>query len=281
MTRPVDRLRVGEAITPYRIVASNTAAASENKIHDDTVARAYGFRGGLVPGVTVYAYLTHPVVETFGVEWLGRGSASVRFLLPTYEGEEVAISGQVTASGDGETALALEARNPSGDLCAVMTATLPDGACEAPPDASVYRSGDLPETRPPASVESLSAIDVLGTVSYAVDAARRDRYSAQVGETLPVYGEKQLLHPGDILSGANAALASNVLLGPWIHVSSELTNYSLVREGDLVEFRGTVAQLFERKGHKFVELDLLVVANGDRPAAAIRHTAIYEPRRAS
>ena len=44
---------------PYRVEAFNTAKASENKIHDDAVARRFGFGGGLVPGVDVYAYMAH------------------------------------------------------------------------------------------------------------------------------------------------------------------------------------------------------------------------------
>ena len=47
------------AISPYRVQAYNTAVASENKIHDDTVARRFGFAGGLVPGIEVYAYMAH------------------------------------------------------------------------------------------------------------------------------------------------------------------------------------------------------------------------------
>ena len=38
----------------YTITARNPAAESENRIHADDVARRYGFRGGLVPGVIVY-----------------------------------------------------------------------------------------------------------------------------------------------------------------------------------------------------------------------------------
>ena len=37
----------------FRVRAHNTAADTENKINDDRVAAAHGFRGGLVPGVTV------------------------------------------------------------------------------------------------------------------------------------------------------------------------------------------------------------------------------------
>ena len=51
----------------HSLVAQNDAVESENKIHEDSVARQYGFAGGLVPGVTVYAYLTWPAVERWGL----------------------------------------------------------------------------------------------------------------------------------------------------------------------------------------------------------------------
>jgi hypothetical protein len=38
-----------------------------------------------------------------------------------------------------------------------------------------------------------------------------------------------------------------------------------------------VADNYERKGHRFVDLDVLVLS-GARPVAAVRHTAIYRPR---
>ena len=44
-------------IEPYRVSAYNTSKHSENKMHDDTVAKRYGFSGGLVPGVDVMAYM--------------------------------------------------------------------------------------------------------------------------------------------------------------------------------------------------------------------------------
>ena len=67
--------------------AFNSATASENKIHDTAVARTYGFEGGLVPGVTVFAYMTEPVVATWGRDWFEGGTMSARFAKPFYEGE--------------------------------------------------------------------------------------------------------------------------------------------------------------------------------------------------
>ena len=46
-------------VQTYRVSAYNTSKLSENKIHDDAVARKFGFSGGLVPGVDVMAYMMH------------------------------------------------------------------------------------------------------------------------------------------------------------------------------------------------------------------------------
>src|SRR4029077_13744586 len=82
---------IRNAMEGYRVRARNTAPDSENQIHDDQTAADYGFRGGLVPGVTVYGYLTVPVIRRFGLDWLERGGMSVRFHQPIYEGEEVVV----------------------------------------------------------------------------------------------------------------------------------------------------------------------------------------------
>src|SRR4051794_26996314 len=50
-----------------------------------------GSRGGLVPGVEVYAYMTHPVVERFGRDWLAHGAMDVRLRKPVYDGREVRV----------------------------------------------------------------------------------------------------------------------------------------------------------------------------------------------
>ena len=52
------RHRGGPDLRPMvrRVRARNDAQRSENAIHDHDVAQQYGFEGGLVPGVTVYAY---------------------------------------------------------------------------------------------------------------------------------------------------------------------------------------------------------------------------------
>jgi len=74
---------VSEPLPKYRVRAKNTSTQSENKIHDDTLARRYGFRGGLVPGVIVYAYLTEPLVAGLGEAWRPEALPTRAFAAPS------------------------------------------------------------------------------------------------------------------------------------------------------------------------------------------------------
>src|SRR3984885_6887165 len=87
------------ALPPYQVSAFNTAKASENKIHDDATAKRFGFRGGLVGGVHVYAYMTHLPVQRWGRAWLERGTGEARFGKPVYEGDNAEITAVKDATG--------------------------------------------------------------------------------------------------------------------------------------------------------------------------------------
>jgi len=58
------------------------AARINEASHADAVAKKFGFGGGLVPGVDVYAYMTHPPRERWGRAWLERGKAECRLFKP-------------------------------------------------------------------------------------------------------------------------------------------------------------------------------------------------------
>ena len=110
------------SLPPYRVSAYNTAKSSENKIHDDATAQRFGFRGGLVGGVHVYAYMTHLPVQRWGRAWLERGTGEARFGKPVYEGDVAEITAEEDAEG-----LALQVHS-GGVLCATGRAALPAAA---------------------------------------------------------------------------------------------------------------------------------------------------------
>ena len=109
-------------LEPYRVEAYNTAKASENKMHDDAVARKFGFSGGLVPGVDVMAYMMHLPVEHWGRAFLERGLIEARFVKPVYDGETAEVTAE---DANGGLAIRVESR---GQLCATGTASLPASA---------------------------------------------------------------------------------------------------------------------------------------------------------
>ena len=263
---------------PYEVVAHNTATQSDNKIHDDEVARRFGFTGGLVPGVDVYAYLTHPPAETWGLDWLERGSMRGRFLTPVYEGETVTVEMVEHTERDGGPCVALELRNAAGDLCATGEAGLPP-ALEAPA-ASLWPDVPVAKAPPPASPLALPTGAAFGLPAHGFHADKAGVYLDDVRETCQVYTEARVAHPGWLLRDANYVLAQNVRLGPWIHVESVTRHHALVHDGQAVQTRALVTREWEHKGHRFVELDVAVLADGD-VAHRITHTAIYAPRQVS
>jgi hypothetical protein len=134
----------------------------------------------------------------------------------------------------------------------------------------------MPDERTPAIEERLAALGPLGAWEATFHAEHAPAFLDEIDEDLDLYRDGGPAHPGYLLLAANWILGANVRLGPWMHVGSDVTNYGVVDDGDRVSTRGRVARLFERKGHRFVELDLLMVVNDTRPVVHVRHTAIYE-----
>lgn len=258
----------------YRLRARNTSKASENAIHDDGVAKKYGFAGGLVPGVTVYAYMTHPLVAAWGPRWLERGTASVRFVKPVLDEDETLVAGTASRPAGGPLSATVTVSTASGGLCSTGTATLPDSPPTAP-DMDRYETASLPSTRPPAVGSYLAAQKTLGTPVNRYDETAAAEWLTKVSDGIPLYrGREGFVHPAFYLDQANKALSLNVKLGPWIHVGSVIQHLGAARLGQTLSTRGGVRSVFEKKGKEFVELDLLILADG-RPVAHVLHTAIF------
>ena len=254
----------------YRVQAFNTAKLSENKMHDDTVARRFGFSGGLVPGVDVMAYMMHLPVTKWGRAFLERGLIDARFVKPVYDGEIADVTGE---ESDGVLSIQVESR---GQPCATGSASLPAAA----PSVSIADFADtapLSERRP-VDTRSYELGKWLGTVPRAWAGEAAKEYLTDVRERDPIYASQGLGHPGLVQRVMNRVLVDNAILGPWIHVGSRMQLLSAARSGDELTARAKVTGNYEKKGHRFVELDALVVANGRTPVAHCQHIAIYQPR---
>lgn len=254
----------------YQVEAFNTAKASENKIHDDEVAKKFGFGGGLVPGAIVYGYMTHLPIERWGRAWLERGTAECRFSKPVYDGDQVTVT---ATERDGVLDIRLECR---GVVCATGIAALPDAA--TPPALADFRDVPQRPNRPPADPTSLMVDTWLGIDPLAVTRELIAQYVNDARETSPFYTCEGLLHPVLVPHIANFALNRNVTLGPWMHVGSKIQHFAPARLGDSLTVRARVVANYEHKGHLFVDLDALIVANNSAPIVRTGHISIYQPR---
>ncbi|MFV0260233.1 MAG: hypothetical protein ACK5PP_17500 [Acidimicrobiales bacterium] len=265
-----DRSKPMVKLADHEVVAHNTATASENRIHDDDVASSFGFRGGLVPGVDVFAYLCRPAIAHWGTDLPDRGRMECRFDRPVFDGETVTVTGRTVGRDRLQTAVDTE-----DGRCASLEAELlvdPAPPMRFPPRA------DLPGTRPPAGPETLAGGTVLGTLEAVCDPDDHADYLHQVRDEDSALAVDGPVHPGWLLRLANRALASSVMLGPWIHVGSTMTNYRSTALGEPLTVRSRVERSFEHKGHRFVLLDVLVLGADATPRSSMAHTALYEPR---
>lgn len=254
----------------YQVEAYNLSHASENRIHDDATAQRFGFTGGLVPGVEVFAYCCHPAVERWGTAFLERGAIACGFQKPVYDGRIATV----TAEAEGD-ALALRVES-EGAGCATGRASLPAERA-AVLDLATWPDASPPSERPKANDETLAPGRILGTRPLALTDAVLADYLRDVRETDARYAAEGIAHPGLLLRMGNRLLTENVVLGPWIHVASDLRFLGLARRGEALTARARISANVERKGHRIVSLDALVLADG-RPVARVAHDAIWRPR---
>jgi hypothetical protein len=259
--------------------AFNQAPESENRIHSDEVAQEYGFRGALVPGVTVSAYLIHPAVVAWGDDWLERGRARVVVHSPVYDRETF----RVDVSNASASAYGSELIDQTGARCATAQVELPDaGALPAPPKLRHDPILDRDFDRPKASREVMEQRRSEGLSAMRArwnEAAEITRYLRNPNRMPDCFSKLGLANPAFVLGLTNWALAGNVRMSPWLHLQTDSQNYRSIAADTELLVESTIADLFEKKGHEFIDVDMNIFDRADEAAvASVRLRAIYKLR---
>jgi hypothetical protein len=257
--------------------AFNQVPASENRIHSDEVARAYGFRGGLVPGVTVSAYLIHPAIAAWGEAWLAHGAARCVVHSPVYDREAFCVE----LESVGDTRYEATLVNERGVRCASASVGLPERA-PAPPafrgDPRLERGAE----RPPATREAMEALRERGLCAMRArwdGSAEITSYLRDASEMPAVLAEQRHANPAFVLGLTNWVLAANVRMSPWLHLQTDQQNFRAIPHGSELLVEARIADLFEKRGHEFADVDVTIFLADTRQAAAqVRLRAIYRLR---
>lgn len=261
--------------------AFNQVPDSENEIHGDKIARDLGFTGGLVPGVTVSAYLIHPALEYWGEDWLDRGFAHVRVASPLYD-EEV-FSVEVNTISD--KAFAAKLFRPDGTESATAEVSLPDLG-----DAAPTRRGDAlanKETKAPiATPDNMQKLMTEGCLAVRY---RWDREHPMATYLRDPGKMPALLNTGKdgggyanmslILGCSNWVLSRNAYMNPWLHLETRSQNHARIPLGTEILAEMEITDLFNKKGHEFVDARVnLFDLKDDSCLCSIDIRAIYKLR---
>ncbi|MGH0037207.1 MAG: hypothetical protein ACQGVK_19455 [Myxococcota bacterium] len=267
----------GPSPAPWSAEAFNPVPGSENRIHADDVARTYGFRGGLVPGVVVSAYLLQPAALAWGRDWLERGRAEVVVHSPVYDGETFSVDVSEAAG----KAYAAKLVDPRGAVCASAQVELPEAP--APPPA---RRGDRllrrDDVRPTASRAVMEALREKGLGAMRArwsDAAEITHYLRDPQAMPALFRDERFANPAFILGLTNWVLGGNVKMSPWLHLQTDSQHYRAIPIDSELVVEAAIVDLFEKKGHEFVDVDVGVFgARADAAFARVRLRAIYQLR---
>lgn len=286
MTAPTLRaqdLQLGQSAPPLTKIARNFASASENKIHSDEEARHYGLKGGLVGGVSLYAYASELIVALLGPRWLQSGRASVRFVKPVYDGESVNVVATRTApvGGDG---LRLEyvLLGPEGQTCVQGDAAV--GEDPKPPPEWSYEpwSGraSLHGSRPELSAQSIPLNVALDRRTVLFDPETVQQYADDHEDPGAWYHGGSvfglpIVPPGLIAGQVARLLRENFAYGPSVHTGSEIQHLAVPLAGGAYTVDAAIVETYNKRGSDYLVADVLVRDHNGEPTTRIRHSSIY------
>ena len=187
---------------------------------------------------------------------------TARFVTPVYDGRTVTVSG----TWDGDDARRSPSPTATRRAPRAGPARVPPATDRpAPPAAPLPAERHRRPSPDVAAARHRARLDRRGASTPPHHAA----YLADVRETLPLYAAEGIAHPGWLLRFANSALVAQRRARP---VDPRLVGRSpcsaCVHDGETVEARAVVLDEFERKGHRFVTLDVAIAPTTARSSAS-------------
>lgn len=227
----------------WSTTAVNLPDHADNLIHTDEGAQAAGFERALVAGTTVYAYMTHPAVAAWGIDWVAGGGGELRLRRPVFDEDTVDVVISHT-----DTGLPVVTAEVTGDARATL---------------DLWRSVDAPTLRDG---------EVLKPLDTTIEESHVD-YGMRCGDDLTLYAEQNVVHPVVWANLANTVFKQNLVTGPWIHVRSKIYHQGVARLGSRIHVDAHLIDRFDSRAGERALVDLRFTAD-DQPLATIEHEAI-------
>jgi len=233
-------------------------------VHEDSVAKAQGYKAALIPGAFVYDYVTRLGLKLWGLNWMSHGSITVRFRRPVYDGDILTV----TASPSVGDAVEVTVTNAEGDR--VVVGTMSAGHSITAPTPADMTFVPMPDSKATLSVADIVPGLRFFTTERIVDDNVLNMSRMAMGNALSAFVDNQIAHPGcmvrltmfDVLNSYKFPLAP-------VFTSVETQNFAALKAGSVVSTSAHITNVFERNGKIFFESEEFLVA--DRSTVVARH----------
>ena len=249
-----------------------------NPIHSTEVAKAYGFDGPLVGGVTVWGWATETILEALGEDWLEQGWAEYSFRHPTFPGDTLTV--RATLDEDSPVASwTVEMINQEDKACVSGSV----GLGKADWLQELVRPGVM---RPTAESDSKGSLTLenaevgkdwlAAEIDFSEQSAKD--YIAQKQHTdNPLFiGGNGIAHPSWSAAWAEKLLRHNFAIPSSMHTRSRVQHHSKIPVGTAVIGGAHLIDAYERKAHHFANYDVLLVDKNGTELVQLRHWTIFK-----
>lgn len=247
-----------------------------NPIHSTEVARLFGFDRALVGGVTVWGWATPVILEALGDGWLDHGWAEFAFRRPTYPGDRMTIVAVPGTEPAGSWSVTMT--NQDGVDCVLGTVGAGDGPW-IDEFATPRRTEGAPEPEPKPSLSLESAPVgqdwVPMTVPFTVNDACEFARGAQHSDEPRFTGDHPRIHPAWLAARAERILRHNWAIPSSMHTRSRVQHLAPAYPAGPITTSAHLLAAYERRGHHFVDYDVLVRSADGTDLARLRHTTAF------
>jgi len=276
----------------WQAIAFNPSTDSQNQIHSDEMAKAYGFKGGLVPGVTVSSYLIHPAIMSWGERWLESGHANVVVHKPLYDGFQF----EVKVDNVSEAAYSATLVDQEGTLCASASLTLTKPLPKPPIllnnillEKEQEKGKGKGKEAPLATRNSMENLKNKGMYALPARWNQRTNMATYLKDrnTMPtIHNAKTsggaFANASFMLGLTNWVLAGNAYMNPWIHLQTESQFFGVVEDDTDLIVECAIESLYNKRGHEFIDLNVSTfIKESSECVMTAKLRAIYKLRAVS
>ena len=269
--------KVSSVVTAY--LDNDDSPDIENPIHSTEIARAYGYEGPLIGGVTVWGWATDTIIEAIGNNWLSEGWAEYSFRKPVFPGNVLTITVE-SSTEDFTNSWNVAMQNQSGDLCVVGKIGIGEASWENTLTRPINMSPSDVVGKKPLTLKraknstSWTALQLEFNEDTYEEIKQKNRLTSD-----PIFAHSQgntpIAHPSWVAGWAEGLMRHNFDIPSSMHTKSLVKHHSSIPLGTKLVGGAEVIDAYERKGHQYIEFDVLLQDTGSNDIAQIRHRTIF------